>query len=200
MQRVADEPTLAAAALRYANLGIPVFPCVPGGKQPLTPNGFHDATSVARVVHRWWQRTPDANIGLPTGAHRRPRRRRRRPLRSERIRRLRASPLRRARRRLGLDGPHALRRDPRLLPDAAARSSAPGRSRRRTSTSEATAATSSLPRRASRSTAHADVRRHRRHDPGREADRRDQASPVPGAAAAGAGCSRRPASRRRMPP
>src|SRR5680860_796004 len=67
MQRVAEEPTLAAAAIRYANLGIPVFPCVPGGKQPLTPNGFHDATSVARVVHRWWQRTPDANIGLPTG-------------------------------------------------------------------------------------------------------------------------------------
>ena len=67
MQRVAEEPTLAAAALRYANLGIPVFPCVPGGKQPLTPNGFHDATSVARVVHAWWQRTPDANIGLPTG-------------------------------------------------------------------------------------------------------------------------------------
>jgi hypothetical protein len=68
MQRVTDETTLAAAALRYANLGIPVFPCVPGGKQPLTPNGFHDATSIARVVHAWWQRTPDANIGLPTGA------------------------------------------------------------------------------------------------------------------------------------
>src|SRR6478752_3168210 len=50
MQRVAGEPTLAAAALRYANLGIPVFPCVPGGKQPLTPNGFHDATSGVLVV------------------------------------------------------------------------------------------------------------------------------------------------------
>jgi hypothetical protein len=68
MQRVASEPTLAGAAVRFANLGIPVFPCVPGGKQPLTPNGFHDATSSARVVHQWWQRTPDANIGLPTGA------------------------------------------------------------------------------------------------------------------------------------
>lgn len=68
MKRVAEESSLAAAALRYANLGIPVFPCVPGGKQPLTPNGFHDASSVARVVHGWWQRTPDANIGLPTGA------------------------------------------------------------------------------------------------------------------------------------
>jgi len=53
---------------RFANLGIPVFPCVPGGKQPLTPNGFHDATSAARIIHAWWQRTPDANIGLPTGA------------------------------------------------------------------------------------------------------------------------------------
>jgi hypothetical protein len=69
MQRVATEPTLARAAIRFANLGIPVFPCVPGGKQPLTPNGFHDATSSARVVHHWWQRTPEANIGLPTGAN-----------------------------------------------------------------------------------------------------------------------------------
>lgn len=68
MQRVAAEPTLAAAAIRYANLGVPVFPCVPGGKQPLTPNGFHDATSSARMVHHWWLRNPDANIGLPTGS------------------------------------------------------------------------------------------------------------------------------------
>jgi hypothetical protein len=68
MRRVAEEPTLTGAALRYVNLGIPVFPCVPGGKHPLTPNGFHDATSSARVVHAWWQRHPEANIGLPTGA------------------------------------------------------------------------------------------------------------------------------------
>lgn len=69
MRRVStEETTLAGAALRYANLGIPVFPCVPGGKQPLTTNGFHDATSSAHVVHGWWQRHPEANIGLPTGA------------------------------------------------------------------------------------------------------------------------------------
>jgi hypothetical protein len=67
MRRVAAEGTLAGAAMRYANLGIPVFPCVPGGKQPLTPNGFHDATSSAPVVHQWWHRNPAANIGLPTG-------------------------------------------------------------------------------------------------------------------------------------
>ncbi len=68
MRRVAEDPALADAALRYANLGVAVFPCVPGGKQPLTSNGFHDATSSARIVHHWWQRNPDANIGLPTGA------------------------------------------------------------------------------------------------------------------------------------
>jgi hypothetical protein len=68
MRRVAAEPTLAGAAIRYANLGVPVFPCAPGGKQPLTPNGFHDASSSARVVQAWWERHPDANIGLPTGA------------------------------------------------------------------------------------------------------------------------------------
>jgi hypothetical protein len=67
MRRVAAEPSLADAALRYANLGVPVFPCAPGGKQPLTPNGFHDATSLARIVAHWWERHPDANIGLPTG-------------------------------------------------------------------------------------------------------------------------------------
>lgn len=68
IQRVAAEPTLAGAAIGFANLGIPVFPCVPGSKQPLTPNGFHDATSSSDIVHDWWQRTPRANIGLPTGA------------------------------------------------------------------------------------------------------------------------------------
>lgn len=68
MQRVATEPTLADAALCYANLGVPVFPCAPGGKQPLTPNGFHDATSSARIVSYWWKRYPEANIGMPTGA------------------------------------------------------------------------------------------------------------------------------------
>ncbi|MCR1785909.1 bifunctional DNA primase/polymerase [Nocardioides carbamazepini] len=69
MARVAAaDETLAEVALRYANLGIPVFACVPGGKQPITPNGFHDATASTRAVRHWWARTPDANIGLPTGS------------------------------------------------------------------------------------------------------------------------------------
>src|SRR4051812_22980956 len=68
MRRVSAKESIAGAALHYANLGIPVFPCIAGGKQPLPPNGFHDATSNARVVRAWWRRWPEANIGLPTGA------------------------------------------------------------------------------------------------------------------------------------
>ncbi len=57
---------LLTAALRYAELGYPVFPCVPGGKAPLTEHGFHDATTDAEQIERWWTQYPTANIGIPT--------------------------------------------------------------------------------------------------------------------------------------
>ncbi|WP_229381992.1 bifunctional DNA primase/polymerase [Microbacterium schleiferi] len=57
----------AVAALRYAEAGIPVFPCVTGGKRPLTKRGFHEASTEPRQVARWWARWPHANIGMPTG-------------------------------------------------------------------------------------------------------------------------------------
>jgi bifunctional DNA primase/polymerase-like protein len=38
-------PTVFEAALDYAHCGIPVFPCNPIDKKPLTPNGFKDATT-----------------------------------------------------------------------------------------------------------------------------------------------------------
>jgi hypothetical protein len=57
---------LLAAALRYADLGYAVFPCVPGEKVPLTPRGFKDATRDPAQIAAWWEKYPEANIGIPT--------------------------------------------------------------------------------------------------------------------------------------
>ncbi len=65
--RQVSNPTLFKAALSYAKRGILVFPCEPGGKRPLTHNGFWDATSDVHRVKAWWGRWPAANIGVPTG-------------------------------------------------------------------------------------------------------------------------------------
>ncbi|KDA05899.1 DNA primase [Microbacterium sp. CH12i] len=60
--------TLADAAARFASVGVPVFPCVPGEKRPLVRRGFHDASIDLGQVGAWWSRWPAANIGIPTGA------------------------------------------------------------------------------------------------------------------------------------
>ena len=59
---------LRTRALAYAAAGVPVFPCVPGGKVPLTPNGFLDATTDVDRVRAWWTQHPQANVATPTGA------------------------------------------------------------------------------------------------------------------------------------
>lgn len=58
---------LPEAAMGFAASGVPVFPCVPGQKRPLTGHGLLDASTDAGQVRSWWQRWPSANIGLPTG-------------------------------------------------------------------------------------------------------------------------------------
>lgn len=67
-------------ALSYAERGLPIFPCraretadpdtgeVYGTKTPLTPNGLKGATTTERIIRVWWERNPDAMIGLPTGS------------------------------------------------------------------------------------------------------------------------------------
>lgn len=65
--RVDGAPSLAVAARSLASAGVPVFPCLPGEKRPLTRRGFLDANSDAAQVAAWWSRTPNANIGIPTG-------------------------------------------------------------------------------------------------------------------------------------
>ena len=46
--------------------GIPVFPCRPD-KTPYTKNGFKDATTNIDQIAMWWEKYPDALIGVPTG-------------------------------------------------------------------------------------------------------------------------------------
>ena len=54
-------------ALAYARCGWPVFPCRPGGKEPATRHGFHDATTDEDQLRHWWNRQPSANIAIATG-------------------------------------------------------------------------------------------------------------------------------------
>lgn len=55
-------------ARELARLGVPVFPCAPGGKRPIPEHGFEEATTDAGRVETWWRQWPRANLAIPTGA------------------------------------------------------------------------------------------------------------------------------------
>lgn len=84
LDSAAKEPDLSAAARSYARRGWHVFPlhspdsergctcsagpeCKSPGKHPRTRKGLKDATTDERQIKAWWQRWPNANVGLAMG-------------------------------------------------------------------------------------------------------------------------------------
>jgi hypothetical protein len=55
-------------ALLYAQVGWPVFPCLPGQKLPATKHGFKDATTDPDRITHWWAKAPHNNVAVATGA------------------------------------------------------------------------------------------------------------------------------------
>lgn len=56
---------LLSAALEYARLGYPVFPCAPGTKVPFAgTRGKDDATTDEATIRAWWAKTPTANLAI----------------------------------------------------------------------------------------------------------------------------------------
>lgn len=55
------------AALRYANLGMCVIPLRERDKRPMFNNWPEIATADQAIISRWWQQTPNANVGIATG-------------------------------------------------------------------------------------------------------------------------------------
>lgn len=57
------------SALKYAEqYGYAVHPLKPGAKTPITAHGFKDASQDPEQIRAWWTQTPEANIGIATGA------------------------------------------------------------------------------------------------------------------------------------
>ena len=60
---------LLDAAIEYATkYKWAVFPCSPTSKKPLTPHGCKDAKKSVGAIKAWWERWPDASIGIATGS------------------------------------------------------------------------------------------------------------------------------------
>ena len=76
--------TMMDAALKYAEANIPVIPlhwicedgscsckkgqqCDSKGKHPLYTGWYKNSTYDIEQIRKWWTKTPNANIGIPTG-------------------------------------------------------------------------------------------------------------------------------------
>ena len=59
---------MLSSALQYAELGYPVFPCVPSGKRPLTKHGFKDATTDPEQIRAVIAGGPEAVFEAREGA------------------------------------------------------------------------------------------------------------------------------------
>ena len=55
------------AALRYAEMGLAVFPLAEGTKIPCIQGGFTQATTDAEQIRLFWSARPECNIGIATG-------------------------------------------------------------------------------------------------------------------------------------
>ena len=70
---VAPNPSMLEVALAHARRGWAVFPLAPGSKVPLIPkkdggNGCLDGTRDEPRILGWFTSTPEANVGIATGA------------------------------------------------------------------------------------------------------------------------------------
>ena len=59
---------LETAAVDLAERGYWVFPCRARDKTPVGGKGFRDATRSEKQILRWWDSTPDANVGVACAA------------------------------------------------------------------------------------------------------------------------------------
>lgn len=67
VSRMPEGVTPRQAAFVLAAARVPVFP-VATSKRPITPHGFHDASTDPRQISTWWNRHPSANLAIPTGS------------------------------------------------------------------------------------------------------------------------------------
>lgn len=63
-----QDNSLKEWALRYAEMGLYVFPLLPHKKSPATKTGYKAATVSKSEIEKWWTEMPDCNIGIATGA------------------------------------------------------------------------------------------------------------------------------------